>query len=80
MTKKRHAKLLRAFITNIHKTAIAQGGYPNGVKVPVDMYKAVRMANAGCIPAGFTREQFWKTNKLALVSFGMADIKEIKGG
>lgn len=76
MTKKRHAKLLRALITNIHLTALKQGGYPGG-KEPKDMYKAVRMANAGAIPEGYTREQWWKNIKSFLDCFGMADIKEI---
>lgn len=77
MTKKRHAKLIRAFITNVHLTALKQGGYPNG-KWPKDMYKGVRMANAGVIPEGYTRDQWWKTIKSSLECFGMGNIKEIK--
>ena len=76
MTKKRHAKLLRALITNIHLSAIAQGGYPSG-KQPKDLYKGVRLANDGHIPEGHTREQFWKSIKTVLECYGMADIKEI---
>ena len=76
MTKKRHAKLLRAFITRIHEKALAEGGYPNGW--PKDMYKAVRMANDGHQPEPFNRGEWWqKVGKNSLEIWGMGDIKEV---
>lgn len=77
MTKKRHAKLLRAFITRVHESAPANGGYPEG-KTPKDMYKGVRMAMAGHIPAPYSREGWWQyIGKTNLEIWGMGDIKEV---
>ena len=76
MTKKRHAKLLRAFITRVHETG-RKNGYPDG-EWPTDLYKAVRMANDGYIPEGFTREGWWQNlGKTFFEIWGMGDIKEV---
>ena len=76
MTKKRHAKLLRAFITRVHETGL-KNGYPEG-KWPEDMYKGVRMAMAGHIPEPYTREEWWQQiGKTGLGIWGMGDIKEV---
>lgn len=73
MTKKRHAKLLRAFITHVHETS-----KKDGHKASQDMYKGVRMAMAGHIPEPYTREEWWqKVGKETLEIFGMGDIKEV---
>lgn len=79
MTKKRHAKLLRAFITRVHEYGIENGGYASGrYQWPKDMYKGVRMANDGHIPEPHTREGWWQAvGKTGLQAFGMGDIKEV---
>lgn len=77
MTKKRHAKLLRAFVTRVHEYGLANGGYPEG-KTPKDMYKPVRMAKAGHIPEPYTRDGLWQyIGKTSLEIWGMGNIKEV---
>lgn len=78
MTKKRHAKLLRAFITRVHEYGL-KNGYPGG-KAPngMEMYKGVRMAMAGHIPEPYSRDEWWqKIGKTGLGIWGMGDIKEV---
>ena len=73
MTKKRHAKLLRAFITRVH-----EDGHKKGYPGSKDMYKCVRMANDGHIAEGYTREGWWQAvGKPGLGYYGMGDIKEV---
>jgi hypothetical protein len=81
MTKKRHAKLLRAFATKIH--VYAQANYLD-YKAPhgKEMYKCVRLAENGLIPVNpatgvYTRQDWWKFIKPSLEIFGMGDIKEV---
>lgn len=78
MTKKRHAKLLRAFITRVHEYGRAHGYVDcTGRK----MYQGVRAANDGFIPKGSnfeTRLDWWQAvGKQTLDLFGMGDIKEV---
>ena len=73
MTRKRHAKLLRAFTTRVHEYGLEKGHHASK-----DMYKGVRMANAGHIPEPYTRDGWWqKVGKETLEIFGMGDIKEV---
>ena len=73
MTKKRHAKLLRAFVTRVHEIS-----KKDGHAAAKDMYRCVRMANDGHIPEGYTREGWWqKVGKETLEIFGVGNIKEV---
>ena len=81
MTKKRHAKLLRAFASKIHVYGQANN---KDYKAPhgMDMYKCVRLAEKGLIPVNpeqnvYSRKDWWTFIKPSLELFGMGDIKEV---
>lgn len=84
MTKKRHAKLLRALVTRVHEKdkKDKKDGYiaPNGKR----LYKCVEYAQRGLIPRLpeldiNTRLDWWRwLGKDTLGMWGMGDIKELK--
>ena len=76
MTKKRHSKLLRAFVTRIHEYGMKQGyKAPHGKA----MYKCTRMGFVENPKVNIkTRLDYWKAVEDAVVLFGMGDIKELR--
>lgn len=82
MTKKRHAKLMRAFVTKINEYGVKNmKDYkkPNGK----EMYKCVRLAEQGLIPKLVGREtdtrlEWWQGIADTVQLFGMGDIKELR--
>lgn len=83
MTKKRHAKLMRAFATRISEYGVKN---MEGYKKPhgKEMYKCVQLAEQGLIPKLVdketnTRLEWWQGVADTVRLFGMGDIKEIKG-
>lgn len=80
MTKKRHAKLMRAFVTRVHEEGKKQGyTAPHGKA----LYKCVYMAEQGLIPKipdriTNTRLDWWQNIGAAMDLWGMDNIKEIR--
>lgn len=80
MTKKRHAKLMRALVTRIHEKGLQQGyKAPHGKA----LYKCVYLAEQGLIPKipdrlTNTRLDWWKKIGAGMEIWGLDDIKELR--
>lgn len=57
MTKKRHCKLLRAFVTKVNE--YAKANCPQNVVKGKALYRCVELAKRGVMPNGTTRAEWW---------------------